>query len=119
MFPSFVTSTPPRIPPTFNASVMTTEVMQQYSKVYFGSGVDQIMGNTTLVAGVKVVLNANVSVGDFVFVNLVSVGGSGAVGVQYSVVVSDGSFLITSVDASRSTVATDISTLRYVIFKHT
>lgn len=70
-------------------------------------------GSTTLVAGTKTVSVSGATAASFVKFMVVTPGGT--MGKHYKVACSAGQFIVTAVDTDGTTVATDTSTLSYVV----
>ncbi len=116
MYPVYQTSTPPRIPPTFNASVVTTDLLQEYNMNTLSLGLNKVVGTVTLQGGERTVTNPLVSAGDFVFLTVATLSGV-TNGVAYCVpTVSNGSFIVRAM-TNGVLVNTDTSTLRYMVVK--
>ena len=94
MLPTYQNSTPPRIPPTFNASVISTEVLQATIPTSvpignFNASLANVLGTATLVAGTVTVNVPSVQAGDYVFVTIdTPLGTSGFLSVPHSTITS-------------------------------
>lgn len=116
MYPVYQTSTPPRIPPTFNASVISTDILQEEKMLTLSLGLNKVVGTVTLVAGTRTITNSLVSAGDFIFLT-VATPSVATNGVAYCVpTVSNGSFVVSAM-TNGVLVNTDTSTLRYMVVK--
>ena len=99
------------------AGTATLSVGLDATSLTLGNGANESVGTATLVAGTVTVANTSIAASDLVFVTLATPGGTLGAHYRVGTITASTSFVLEAVDTAGAVVATDTSTINYMIVR--